>query len=125
MPPGRLDYVGCDQEIIAKEINRRGAVRENAPHACCREENELWPFALEKPIHCGGIAQIQFRTGADDDVAISFFFQLTNDSRPHQTSVPSDKYSRRKIHACSKLIGSDSSPRNVILRRHVSSPDSN
>ncbi len=85
-------------EIFVEELRGQIVVRENAAHACRRNEDEFRLLVRVKFPHRLGIHQFQFSMRASHEVCETFPLQLTPDRAADQAAMPGYIDSRVFLH---------------------------
>ena len=90
VPPGRVDHVGLDLQVVAQEVGRVGVIGANPADLRGREYHVLRSFAGEELLDSRRVAQFQLGMRAQQQVPVSPALQFADDGRADQAPVASD-----------------------------------
>lgn len=86
--PGAMDDAVLDGEVVADEFCRVGVVGDNAPHLG-RGQEDVFRLVFSKEL-VGGfvVSEVKLGMGALEDVGVSLSFEVFDDGRANESSMP-------------------------------------
>ena len=78
-PPGCVDHVRLDLQVVAQEVRRIGVVRVDAADLGGRQEDVLRALLVEERVNCILPAQVELRAAAHDQVLAAEPSQFADD----------------------------------------------
>lgn len=95
------EHVECDGQILRDEVDREGAVGDDAADLRGRDEDEFRTLARKEVDNGFSVEEVEFGSRTHDDVGVAFGLEVAHDGRAYKATVSGDEDLRILKHGFS------------------------